>query len=566
MNSNNGRSALWHGLGLFGESYLLFSIGTLRPLWQELYPTCFSTNINNDAADDDNDNNSSSSSCSNPYLTYNSLSYSVVLGVMLGMVIIGNLAGNIGRRKCSLLNASVMVGGSTLLVVSSCFLSGQFDNRYDYYSGQQQDIDDYDYAAGSSSNYSRPDVLFQVMSISLFIFGIGVGGEYPLSASLASERAMIRLNERRRREEEESSTQQQRGMRRNDTTTTTLEMMSSRLLLTATATTVVSSSYKNVVEKNDNNKNNSDNQQYYSWQTTTNNNHRAVVNNSSQWVENYNLNDEGEKDMQQHHQQQQQQQQQQDLLSKTRTRGKEVIFVFSMQGMGILANSLILTFLLLVTRQTNPQQQQQQQDDNNSSSHSQQTLLYIWRTIYIIGWFVLIYVLVSRICYLDESEVWAKDQLLKQQQQQQRDGGGSGDGSHSNNMEENQQQQQQQQNHRLSSERQLLYKHYGTRLFGTSITWLLWDIAFYGNKLFQSTFLIALTGENASLVQISGASAINAFVALLGYYAAALIVDNPAVGRLRLQQIGFVITGTLFLMCGILNDQLSSMTLVILYL
>ena len=103
MNSNNGRSALWHGLGLFGESYLLFSIGTLRPLWQELYPTCFSSNINNnDATDDDynnNNNNPSSSSCSNPYLTYNSLSYSVVLGVMLGMIIIGTLAGNIGRRK-----------------------------------------------------------------------------------------------------------------------------------------------------------------------------------------------------------------------------------------------------------------------------------------------------------------------------------------------------------------------------------------------------------------------------------------------------------------------------------
>lgn len=562
-NSNNNgggsSSALWHGLGLFGESYLLFSIGTLRPLWQELYPTCFSSDADN--------NNSNSSSCNNPFLTYNSLSYSVVLGVMLGMIIIGNLAGNIGRRKCSLLNASVMVGGATLLVIASCFLSGQFDNRYDYYSGQQQDIEGYEYDAateggGSNNNYSRPDVLFQVMSISLFIFGIGVGGEYPLSASLASERAMTALNERRRREEEEET--------RAFTTLGMENVMSSRLLTTATATTAVSSSYKNVAierRQDDNGNNNSDNSQYYSWQTTTNNNHRAVVNNSSQWVENYNLNDEGEKDMQQ---QQQQQQRQQESLSKTRTRGKEVIFVFSMQGMGILANSLILTFLLLVTRRTNPQQQQQQQqdDNNSSSSHSQQTLLYIWRVIYIIGWFVLIYVLISRICYLDESEVWAKDQLLKQQQQQkqqqQRDDGGDRDGSHSSNMEENRQHHQ--QSRQSSSERQLLYKHYGTRLFGTSITWLLWDIAFYGNKLFQSTFLIALTGENASLVQISGASAINAFVALLGYYTAALIVDNPTVGRLRLQQFGFVITGTLFLMCGFMSDQLSSMTLVILYL
>ncbi len=90
--------------------------------------------------------------------------------------------------------------------------------------------------------------------------------------------------------------------------------------------------------------------------------------------------------------------------------------------------------------------------------------------------------------------------------------------------------------------------------------------AFYGNKLFQSTFLLALTGENSTLTQISAASALNAFVALLGYHAAALIVDNPAVGRLRLQQTGFVITGTLFLICGFCSDRLSSMTLVCIYL
>lgn len=90
--------------------------------------------------------------------------------------------------------------------------------------------------------------------------------------------------------------------------------------------------------------------------------------------------------------------------------------------------------------------------------------------------------------------------------------------------------------------------------------------AFYGNKLFQSTFLLALTGEDATLTHISGAAAINAFVALLGYYAAALIVDNPIVGRLRLQQTGFIITGTLFLICGFLSEHLSSTTLVVIYL
>lgn len=58
--------------------------------------------------------------------------------------------------------------------------------------------------------------------------------------------------------------------------------------------------------------------------------------------------------------------------------------------------------------------------------------------------------------------------------------------------------------------------------------------------------MIALTGEDATLLEIAGASALNAFVALLGYYAAAAIVDDPDCGRLTLQQTSFIITGTLF--------------------
>ena len=51
----------------------------------------------------------------------------------------------------------------------------------------------------------------------------------------------------------------------------------------------------------------------------------------------------------------------------------------------------------------------------------------------------------------------------------------------------------------------------------------------------------------------------------MGYYTAAAIVDDPDVGRLALQQTGFVITGTLFLLCGALDDRLSSMWLVVMY-
>lgn len=199
--------------------------------------------------------------------------------------------------------------------------------------------------------------------------------------------------------------------------------------------------------------------------------------------------------------------------SKTMTRGREVIVVFSMQGMGILANSLILTFLLMLTKSKgqqqndydddNNQQQQQGDDDYNNNSYSNQyhnqiTLLYIWRIIYAIGLAILIYVLVSRIRHLNESEVWTQDRLRRdeeelerQHQRQQKQGGRleEGDGDAAGFVppsivpqdvkvkEENKRQQQlQQHEHQQQSESQLLFKHYGIRLFGTSITWLLWDI------------------------------------------------------------------------------------------
>ena len=58
----------------------------------------------------------------------------------------------------------------------------------------------------------------------------------------------------------------------------------------------------------------------------------------------------------------------------------------------------------------------------------------------------------------------------------------------------------------------------------------------------------------------------NAFVALLGYIGAALLLDNPRVGRLRLQLYGLLCTGALFVGCGIMYDKLASSSwLIILY-
>jgi MFS family permease len=90
------------------------------------------------------------------------------------------------------------------------------------------------------------------------------------------------------------------------------------------------------------------------------------------------------------------------------------------------------------------------------------------------------------------------------------------------------------------------------------------SVSFYGNKLFQSTFILSLTGEETTLLDFSLAATLNAAVALAGYLGAAWLVDR--VGRRRLQQWGFLLTGVLFVGCGFLYQNLSSSALVAMYL
>ena len=445
----------WPGMGLFGESYLLFSIGTLKPLWQKLFPGCF-----------DGDE------CTEALLQ--SLTYSVVLGVICGMVILGTLANSLGRRTGSILTASLMAGGSIGLTLVSWFLA------------------------------FNPTLLFAGMSALLFIFGIGVGGEYPLSASSASERAMGEMRQamKRKLEREANRTSaQDRGFDLPPTPVIELRREADQIP------------------------------------------HPSPT-----------------------HQQK---------------RGQAVQLVFTMQGMGIMANSLILTFLLIAMGQF-----------GGNGEYSSTSLMTIWRATYAFGAVILSLVLAGRICYLKESKVWQDDKRRRDElkrvipttpaQVATQPGGplnshfimseGSMVSSLSapsviaDPMALREVPSTTAHQDLKSSKTSLLLRNYGLRLFGTSLSWLLWDIAFYGNKLFQSAFILALTGADSTLLQISGASTLNAFVALLGYFAAAAVIDHPRVGRLRLQQYGFLITGALFIGCGFLFDRLSPTWLTIMYL
>ena len=83
-----------------------------------------------------------------------------------------------------------------------------------------------------------------------------------------------------------------------------------------------------------------------------------------------------------------------------------------------------------------------------------------------------------------------------------------------------------------------------------------------GNKLFQSTFLLALVGAQASILQLTLASFLNSTVALLGYYGAAYLIEVPWYfgqrSHTKLQALGFLLTGVLFLFCGMILSSTSS--------
>jgi len=463
----------WPGMGLFGESYMLFSVGTLTPLWKELYPDCF-------------DNQE----VCKPRLLH-SLTYSVVTGVIVGMLALGYAANKIGRRKGSLLTASLMSGGALAMVLVSIIWSSQDSVVF----------------------------LYRGMAVSLFFFGIGVGGEYPLAASLASERAMEELIEK----------QNIVGER--------LKPTSSRL-------------------------------------------------------DNSPSTDKAAPLMRQENRCQQR-------------RGRQIQLVFTMQGMGIWFNSLTLMFLLWVTGQT------------SAEKYEPTALLAIWRITYLIGAGVLSAVLVTRYIYLEESQVWAQDKKEREEQEQLHEKESCAkavahdqESTHipcidAASKPETQYQKEFSRPALVSrcstvselsmptvmvfqeeyyynnqmfhnsldnsgdlrvSHLRLLLQNFGGRLFGASMSWLLWDISFYGNKLFQSTFLLAITGEETTLLEFAAAATLNATVALLGYFGAALLVERPELGRVKLQSFGLMITGSLFVMCGFFFESLPSAWLVGLYL
>ncbi|KAG2425952.1 hypothetical protein HXX76_013325 [Chlamydomonas incerta] len=204
----------------------------------------------------------------------------------------------------------------------------------------------------------------------------------------------------------------------------------------------------------------------------------------------------------------------------SKRRGETVVLVFSMQGWGNLINTAVIIAIMAGFHQYHP-------------PYSSYALEVTWRLSYAIGLIPLISILLYRIFHLRESAVWTKKREALRAM-----GGAKASGVQGRKF-------------------RLLLRYYWHRIFGTAASWFVWDFAFYGNKLFQSTF-IKIINPTATVIQVLEWTLLNSAVALAGYYCAALTIDKPWMGRSRMQMMGFSWMFVLFLICAVHYTELST--------
>jgi hypothetical protein len=168
------------GIGMFVEAYVIITTGQVKTVWHDNYPTCWdseneqpcpdnieccglfpntpqdvcqvTTTPNNNICTEDDNTFPSNLLCSSRQL--GGVSYAEFAGIMVGMLAFGTIADRIGRKKAGTLTAILMIVG-----------------------------------IGGMTFFDNDDVgtLFLIFSIFFAIFGLGVGGEYPLTATQAAE-------------------------------------------------------------------------------------------------------------------------------------------------------------------------------------------------------------------------------------------------------------------------------------------------------------------------------------------------------------------------------------------
>ncbi|KAI9825257.1 MAG: hypothetical protein M1832_001291 [Thelocarpon impressellum] len=127
------------GAGLGLEGYVLFSIGNLKPLFQKAFPLCWKSH----------------KICSQTWIA--AVEYLEICGIIVGQLLVGILGDWLGRRWGLIQDAVIMFVG--LLMLTAAW--GVTENGW---------------------------VICYVWA--LFFYGIGVGGEYPMTATSGMENAV----------------------------------------------------------------------------------------------------------------------------------------------------------------------------------------------------------------------------------------------------------------------------------------------------------------------------------------------------------------------------------------
>ncbi|KAI9730477.1 MAG: hypothetical protein M1818_008172 [Claussenomyces sp. TS43310] len=93
----------------------------------------------------------------------------------------------------------------------------------------------------------------------------------------------------------------------------------------------------------------------------------------------------------------------------------------------------------------------------------------------------------------------------------------------------------------------LTFTYFGSRVIATAGGWFCNDVFFYGNKLFQSTFIGVISpGSKGNVMDTWLWNLVNVAVSLAGYYAATFLIDNKLYGRKMMQQVGFLMCFVMF--------------------
>jgi len=195
------------GLGMFVQAFIIITTGQIKTIWRAQYPECWipdfeqkcPSNIDCDGLFPNTPEALFPKSevctvdgeyppgftCSKPQIS--AVSFAQFAGIMAGMLLIGAVCDLIGRKQAGIITSLLMLLGISVMT----------------FVQTSEDI----------------GLQFTIWSAFFAVFGFGVGGEYPLSASLAAEMQTNRadvaqlddVQRRRRRVELDQSMTLRRG-------------------------------------------------------------------------------------------------------------------------------------------------------------------------------------------------------------------------------------------------------------------------------------------------------------------------------------------------------------------